>query len=249
MTFLNRDFYTTQDVFSFINSSILKLINQNTAITSSKEYLLFYYIKENFSANFYSLYNTDIDLDCLGFTLIQRNTRHSIESFLDLINLSNDLDYLSVLEYCANPKRPYHSKYHSIIKGKLCNIPKKSQIATQMYNVSLPKNLLTLSANSNKYVHPNVFIDIINGNELEKKMSLLQDLLNINLEILIRAYICILNKFNNGIQPCLYCPNCTFFPPKPCNSCFLSEKNKFQNLINNGLITYNYPVQSYYPIG
>ena len=70
----------------------LVLLNNQT-IVAAKEYWLYYYIKEDFVANFYALYNTDIDLDCFGFTVVQRNTRHAIEAYLDLVNLVEDPEY------------------------------------------------------------------------------------------------------------------------------------------------------------
>lgn len=99
MQFLNRDFYNNNNILGYIDSSMQALINMNTTILTTKEYMLFFYIKEDFTANYFSLYTTDIDLECLGFSVLQRNTRHSIEAFLDLVNLSNDQDYLSVMEF------------------------------------------------------------------------------------------------------------------------------------------------------
>ena len=67
MLFLNRDFYSPNDIFSFINASVQILLNQNPSILATNEYKLFFYIKEDFSANFFALYSTDIDMECLGF--------------------------------------------------------------------------------------------------------------------------------------------------------------------------------------
>ena len=144
MQFLNRDFYNNNNILGYIDSSMQALINMNTTLLTTKEYMLFFYIKEDFTANYSSLYTTDIDLECLGFSVLQRNTRHSIEAFLDLVNLCNDPDYLSVMEHCADRNKQYNAKYHSILKGS-CNIPKKYKIATQMYNANIPRDLLTIS--------------------------------------------------------------------------------------------------------
>lgn len=247
MQFLNRDFYNNNNILDYINSSMQALINMNTTILGTKEYMLFFYIKEDFSANYFSLYNADIDLECLGFSVLQRNTRHSIEAFLDLINLGNDSDYLTVMEYCNNWNNRYNSKYHSILKGS-CNIPKKYRIATQMYNESIPEDLLTISSKTNRYTHPNVFVDILNYNDYDKKLEILRSLLNANLYTLTTSYKLMLKIFNNNITPVLTCPTCPFFNPylKNCKQCFINEETRFQNLIKNALITYTNPFQNPY---
>lgn len=247
MQFLNRDFYNTNNILGYINSSMQTLINMNTTILGTKEYMLFFYIKEDFSANYFSLYNTDIDLDCLGFSVLQRNTRHSIEAFLDLINLSNDSDYLTVMEHCADKNKQYNPKYHSILKG-LCNIPKKYKIATQMYNESIPRNLLVISSKTNSYTHPNVFVDILNYNDYNKKLEILRNLLSANLYTLTAAYKLMLKIFNNDMTPSLTCPTCPFLNSylKNCKQCFVNEKTRFKNLIKNAIITYTNPFQNSY---
>ncbi|MCM1561757.1 MAG: hypothetical protein NC123_19820 [Butyrivibrio sp.] len=247
MQFLNRDFYNNSNILGYITSSMQVLINMNPAILGTKEYMLFFYIKEDFTANFFSLYNTDIDLDCLGFSVLQRNTRHSIESFLDLVNLSNDPDYLTVMEFCNDRNKQYDPKYHNILKDS-CNIPKKYKIATQMYNENIPRNLLTISSKTNRYTHPNVFVDVLNYNDYDKKLEILRDLLNINLYTLTSAYQLMLKIFNNNATPVLTCITCPFLNPylKNCKQCFLNEEAKFQNLIKNALVTYTNPFQNPY---
>lgn len=247
MQFLNRDFYNNNNILGYIDSSMQALINMNTTLLTTKEYMLFFYIKEDFTANYFSLYTTDIDLECLGFSVLQRNTRHSIEAFLDLVNLCNDPDYLSVMEHCADRNKQYNAKYHSILKGS-CNIPKKYKIATQMYNTNIPRDLLTISSKTNSYTHPNTFVNILNYNEYDKKLEILRDLLSANLYTLTTAYKLILKKFNNNMTPVLTCSTCPFPNPllKNCNQCFLNEEARFQNLIKNALITYTNPFQNSY---
>ena len=247
MQFLNRDFYNNNNILGYINSSMQTLINMNSTILGTKEYMLFFYIKEDFSANYFSLYNADIDLECLGFSVLQRNTRHSIEAFLDLVNLSNDPDYLTVMEHCNNRNNQYDPKYNSILHGS-CNIPKKYKIATQMYNESIPIDLLTISSKTNKYTHPNVFISILNYNDYDKKLDILRNLLNANLYTLSAAYKLMLKIFNNNMTPVLTCPTCPFPSPylKNCEQCFINEEARCQNLIKNALITYTNPFQNPY---
>lgn len=248
MQFLNRDFYNNNNILGYIETSMQALINLNTTIQSTKEYMLFFYIKEDFTANYYSLYSVDIDSECLGFSVLQRNTRHSIEAFLDLVNLSNDSDYLSVMEHCDNRNKQYHSKYNSILNGQPCNIPNKYKIATKMYNEAIPRDLLAISSKTNRYTHPNVFVDILNYNDYDKKLNILRDLLKTNLYALTAAYKLMLKIFNNNMTPVLSCTTCPFLNPylKDCNQCFSKEEARFQNLIKNALITYTNPFQNSY---
>lgn len=247
MQFLNRDFYNYNNILGYIDSSMQALINMNTTIPGTKEYMLFFYIKEDFTANFFSLYNTDIDYECLGFSVLQRNTRHSIEAFLDLVNLSNDSDYLTVMEHCDDRNKQYSPKYHSILNG-LCNIPNKYKIATQMYNENIPRDLLDISKKTNRYTHPNVFVDILNYNDYDKKLEILRNLLNANLYTLTAAYRLMLKIFNNNMTPVLTCTTCPFLNSylKDCKQCFSNEEARFKNLIKNALITYTNPFQNPY---
>lgn len=245
MLFLNHDFFTPNDIVGFINASFQIIIQNNPSILASKEYRLYYYIRENFSSNFYSLYNTDIDMDCLGFSVIQRNTRHSIEAFLDLVNLCIDPDYISVLEYNAN-KGKYNSKYQPYIKGNFFDIPAKYETATKMYKRTLPKDLINTSSKTNKYTHPNVFIDILNSADYNKKAHILKKLLKTNLDIFTSSYQLLIEKFNNNIHPCLNCPNCNIYTFHRCDLCYDNECKKFQNLIDNGLFTYTSPTFNSY---
>ena len=104
MQFLNYDFYNSSNMLNYIYASIQVLINKDYRILETKEFFLFFYIRKDFEANLRTLYGYDIEEDILGFPVIQRNTRHAIEAFLDLVNLSRDIDYLSVMEYCAKKK-------------------------------------------------------------------------------------------------------------------------------------------------
>lgn len=241
MQVLNYAFYNPSNIFNYIYSSIQGLTNKDHRILSTKEYFLFFYIREDFKANLGALYNYDIELDCLGFSVIQRNTRHAIEAFLDLVNLSHDISYSSVMEYCAKKSEDYrchyyyHEKYHPILKGS-CNIYKKYKIATEMYGESIPQNLLDISSKTNSYTHPNVFINILAANDNNKKYEILRNLLNVCLYTLTSAYKILLKKFNNNIVPDLNCISCRFCYFKKCYQCFTDEVDKFQNLINNSLV-------------
>jgi len=242
MQFLNRDFYAPNNVLNYIDVSMQAVINRLPAILGTKEYLLYFYIREDFNANLCAMFNTNIDIECLGFSVLHRNTRHAIEAFLDLLNLSHDLDYLSVLEHCADRKKRYNSKYHSILQGK-CTIHKKYEIATQMYNENIPHELVDISSETNNYTHPNVFIELLTVNDYSKKSELLRSLLNASFYTLINAYVLLLQKFNNNTLPTLGC--CNAFP-RDCMQCFRNEQARFQNLINNSLTIYSIPFQNPY---
>lgn len=245
MLYLNKDFYSKRNVLSYIESSMGLVLLNNQSILASKEYWLYFYIKEDFVTNLYALQNTDIDFDCFGFSAVRRNTRHAIEAYFDLVNLVYDSDYLTVLKYCANNKERYDSKYHKYIHGKLCGVSVKYKIATQMYKQNLPIFLKQIALDSNNYSHPNVYVDIINANEYDKKASILRSLLNANLYVFTEAYKLMLQRFTNGIFPVLGCNMCNVYP-KNCEVCFEAEKARFQNLITNALFTYNNPIPTYY---
>ncbi len=117
-----------------------------------------------------------------------------------------------------------------------------------MYNENIPRDLLTISSKTNNYTHPNVFVDILNYNDYDKKLEILRNLLSANLYTLTSAYKLILKIFNNNMTPILTCPTCPFPNPyfKNCSQCFLNEEARFQNLIKNALITYTNPFQNPY---
>lgn len=240
MLYLNRDFYAPNNIVSFVDTSMQVLLTSNPTIISTKEYWLYYYIREDFWANLYSLYNTDIDLDCIGFSVIHRNTRHLIESFLDLVNLCNDPDYISVLEHNAKKGKSL-SKYKSYLQKGYFTILSKFKIATQMYHIDIPKSIMELSSKNNKYIHPNVFVSLLTYRDVNLKIGILKELLNTNLDLFLKSYDCLVKKFNGGTYPHLNCTNCSMYSNRQCSECFSNESVKFSNLINNGLITYTNP--------
>lgn len=48
MQFLNRDFYNNNNILGYINSSMQTLINMNSTILGTKEYMLFSISKKIF---------------------------------------------------------------------------------------------------------------------------------------------------------------------------------------------------------
>ena len=92
---------------------------------------------------------------------------------------------------------------------------------------------MTVASNSNRHVHPNVFIKMINMNECNKKADILRTLLNTNLLVLTESYKLIVQKFNKRTFPTLNCQNCVPFWARNCSVCFENERIRFQNLIDN----------------
>lgn len=48
MQFLNHDFYNNNNILGYINSSMQTLINMNSTILGTKEYMLFFTLKKIF---------------------------------------------------------------------------------------------------------------------------------------------------------------------------------------------------------
>lgn len=234
MLSVNNVLFDTRSIYNFIDASINILVNGIPNLRSTKEYWLFYYVKDDFFANLNSLCNANIDQDFLGFPLIRKNTRHAIESFLDLYNLCEDEEYMIVLEYCAKRhKNPGKYKNH-LFKGQF-SIQSKCKIA-QVHGGDF-QYLIDTSRDSNDYVHPNVFVDVIPLNEIDKKKEILSNLLNTNLYLLVTSYDLILKKYNNNEQPYLRCCTNNF-----CRSCYINAQNNFKFCINNQLIVDIYPM-------
>jgi hypothetical protein len=228
MLSVNNGLFDTRNIYNFVDASINILVNSIPTLTTTKEYWLFYYIKDDFFANWKSLYNANIDQDFLGFPLIKKNTRHAIESFLDLYNLCKDEEYIIVLEYCAK-KNNNAGKYSSHLFNGQFSIQSKCNIA-KTYGGDF-QYLLNISRDSNDYVHPNVFVDVILLNERDKKEEILTNLLNINFYLLVSSYELILNKYNNNNQPFLGCCMNNI-----CYQCYRNAQNAFKYCIDNQLL-------------
>lgn len=75
------------------------IISKQPDIVSSPIYWLLYYIFDNFSANVRYLMTSNVQLaGLMGFLPIQRNVRNSIESYLNILLLINDPEFISVIE-------------------------------------------------------------------------------------------------------------------------------------------------------
>lgn len=235
MLCVNKYLYNYNSIYNFINNSVNLMINDNPNLTSKKEYWLFYFIKEDFYSSLYSIYNVDIDMDFFGFSLIKKNTRHAVEAFLDLYNLCMDPEYLVVLEYCSK-KRDESGKYKKYLYKGQFSIQSKCNIA-KVYGEDF-QELVNLASECSEYVHPNVFIDVIQVNEKVKKKQILAKLLKTNIFLFTKAYELILKKFNCGKQYYMGC--CMIYD---CTCCYQKLFNEFMYYINNQLLI----EQTYYP--
>lgn len=238
---INKDLYNNKNIYNFIDTSINILLNnpQYNNIRVTEEYFLFYYIKSDFFSNWMSLYNFDIDLDFLGFPLIQKNTRHAIEAFLDLFNLYKDKEgYMKVLKYYGANKKDCHlGKYKESLHNDGFTIQSKSNIAEKngMTKEDL-EDFINTATVANYYIHPNIFIKIINQDERDEKEKILKNLLNINLKLLDYSYMIIKAKFFNGVQPELACPFCPYYQCKNCENCYKDDLNLFLSIIDDYLL-------------
>lgn len=235
MLMINRNLYNSRNICNFIDASMSYLMKKDPSLRSTKEYWLFYYIKDDFLANFSSLYNADIDQDFLGFPFIRRNTRHAIESFLDLYNLCMDQDYIEVLKFCAKEQKSagkykqYIYSGHNSHTGQF-TIQSKCNIANEMYGANF-QELVNIAVESNSYVHPNVYMNTIPMEDRLKKQQILKELLHTNLNLFNQAYILMLKRFNQGEQPCL---SCCIYPN--CIQCYNNMYNEFYFCIEKQLL-------------
>lgn len=243
MMYLNKDFYSLE-LLQLIDSSMQSIYSKKQLQQGSAEYyehMLFGFIREDFVANFYSLNGWDIDFDAIGFSVIRRNTRHMIEAYFDLINLVADENYIDVMKFCSHEIDTYDGEYSTFRDDKTpgFTIKAKYHISKDKNGAQGLKNLYKLAVASNRYVHPNVFVEYLSFEEQEKKAKILKELLSSDFQVMEEAYRIILEIDSNGLQPTLLCQNCNYFPPRPCGNCVKMAFNRMKNLIENGLISYS----------
>lgn len=199
---VNKELYVNPyNIINFINFDISGMINSIANLRSSKEYLYFFYVKEDVVFNWYSICNSFIDdQNPIDFPIIKRNTRHAIESFFDLYNLLKDPDYYYVLNYNHNnPNLP--EKYKKFLYNGRFTIQSKYKIAIEKEQVDNLENFqdyFEMAKKCNSAVHPN-------PNVLTMTLLELQHILIINFKLLNNAYEVLLRKFN--WHPFFYCSN------------------------------------------
>lgn len=245
------------NVYNFIDASINTVLMNNPSclnIAADKKYWLFYFIKDNYRANMEYLNNLDIDNDSFGYIPIWRNTRNSIEAFYDLVNLSENEDYLYVLKYChanGEEKKELKSKikkdYMEYMYRYTFTILSKKKISVELFGFNESTLLNSIATKSNDYVHPSVFVDVIPMNDLNKKEEILRNLLKANIYMLKQSYYIFNKVFNQNYQVPLTCMNCNVFP-KNCGECYRLTCLNFDQLMdsylfvdmNQNLFPYNF---------
>lgn len=230
MLVVNRNLYG-RSIYNFIDASVGRLIEKTPGLRSTKEYWLFYYIKDDFLSNFSSLYNADIDQDFLGFPLIRRNTRHAIEAFLDLYNLCMDQGYMEVLKYCSGEQKNVE-RYKDYLHNGQFTIQSKCNIAKDEYGMNF-QELVDIAKESNSYIHPNVFMNTISVEERAKKQEILKNLLTLNLKLFDKAYGLLFERFEKDGWPFLHLGCCNYLN---CRQCHQNAYDSFYYCIQKQLL-------------
>lgn len=242
MLLVNPMLYENNSIEQFINASVNCMIRDIPRLNEKKEYWLFYFIKEDFRMNLWSLYQTDIDVDFFGFPMIRKNTRHAIEAFLDLYNLCSEQEYMEILKYCAKQKSDIQ-KYRKYLYREQFTIISKYNIAKEMYDKDF-SFLIEVSKKSNKYVHPNVFIDIIPVEQREEKLKILHELVLTNIYLLNEAYLLLIKQFNSNEHPCIGCM--PYGCNRNCSWCYQCALDKFNRVVNSKLLVEMNPQTNYW---
>lgn len=242
MLVLNQDFFNPRNIIQFIEASTNVLTYNNREVVAQKEYWLYYYIKEDVTSNLYSLQGRDINLDIFGFSSIKRTTRHAIEAYLDMFNLCSAPEYIEVMKYCSHKESRVTGNYWKYRYNNQYTIQSKARIAKEIHGADF-QWLFNISKESNSYVHPDVFVDVIGQDEVARKEAILRELLQVNFNMLTGAYSLLMRKFNNGQQPCLNCMGC---PTRNCLSCYKGAASNFQQLLNWQLFSEVAPQQPFF---
>lgn len=167
------------------------LYNEGLNFFETPHYRLYSLITENVKMDLNSLISLNVDYDVFGFLAIRRNLRNSIEAHYDLFNLTNDGQYLSLLK-CRSRNVAKEEKYciqlgeYSKYREGKFTIKEKAEIAKK-YGLDDKKYefLKSISTESNSYIHPDIFIPIMN---IEKKNSCLKKLLYIDCLLLAESF-------------------------------------------------------------
>lgn len=239
MYILNSGLYKHPNIYDFVDASVNVLLSRCPGLKFQKEYWLFYYIKEDFLANWMSLSGYNVEMDIFGFGYIKRNTRHIIEAFLDLSNLSSDSDYIEVLKYCDKKTDCNIERFKDYRCNGQFTIQSKINIAKR-YGKDFQK-FIGITNECNRYVHPNVFIDLSAISNIDVKRDILENLLQVNLYVYDAAFKILLNKYNGGQYVALSCAGCSYYNCAKCHDDIYKNMNE---IIDKQLLSY-VPPQGY----
>lgn len=217
-------------LFAYTDAIINTILNTCSGLNATKEYWLYYFIKEDYRANILSLQGMNIDADIFGFPIIKKNLRHMIETLIDLFNLVNDEGYIEVMKHCAHERNTVeNTKYSRYLYNHSFTIKSKMKIAEEINSYSF-NQYYDIVKEGNKYVHPNVFIDV--ASKQVNHVSDLQKLLLINLEIFLMGFELFRDKYWSSVRlNCFECPNLN-----NCSLCYEKEKSVVRDIILNRLV-------------
>ena len=201
-TIINRMITINNDIGKY---SVKELINilikfSEGEILKTTEYALLYIIRENFEINIEIFYKTIIEYDSLKFSLPKRNTRVSIEAFLDLFNITKDFRYINVMKKFNRitlSEQEYidFKEYLSAnkLKPDYVSIETKFRLARQNgLDYESIKDLKKVYDKYNGFSHANIFCIFENINYDND----LKDLIALNLKLVFEALNIVINHYN-----------------------------------------------------
>lgn len=234
-TIINPELFTAANgIVSFLDASTEQMIYENPSMADDVAYLLYTFVRDDFLYNVLSLSTVQVENDIEGFAPVQRNTRHAVESFFDLVNYGNDEAYYNVMEYCNRNKNVDIRKYIRDLYNDNFTLLSKYQIA--MRSAFRDKENFKLyyefAIDSNAFAHPNVRMGFLGRGEVERKRSILTQLLEINLNLISQAFDVLLLMFHRGYPARLGCYPCKN-RRQDCYHCFEEEKRQFAWLLHH----------------
>lgn len=207
MSFISREIiYKIKMLDQRIQIEINELIEYTKGeLVRDDKYKLFYMIQENFKMNLYSFESTILENDYFGFMTAKRNTRSSIETYLDLYNWIKDSRYIEVMRYNSKDEEELKNnseeeidlnndnfiklideyrigRYQNVLKYRIDMADKRRISMILGQGEYALKKFKSLTAEYNKYVHPNIFIGS------NKSEGSLKELIIVNIEIYASSY-------------------------------------------------------------
>lgn len=217
MKYIDQDFLyqelqlTGNGYLPLIEWSVSEIVKVNNSLSicvnSMPEFWLFSYIKNNFRSTLSQFCNFyDIESDVLGFPIVQRELRHSIEAYLDLYNYVHYENYKQVLLYCSNSNK---GKRHEIELSNYGRFLYNNEFTIRSkYNISGldKKELLDWAKGANSYTHPDVYLDLSKINR--NKEELLRNLMATNVYLTSESYELFLKGISNMGADIRLCDGC-----------------------------------------
>lgn len=184
------------------------LMCQNINLFFTNEFKSFYYIKENVKADMQYFSNLILEEDSMGFIPVKRNIRISSEAILDLYNMVNVENYITVLQYMEDR---YNDKYSEefkeyCYKGDFTLISKLNIAKANNFGDRLDFLKDGFLKHSNKYIHASIFIQP-NNLDFILKLNDAKRLLLIEIDLYKKAVECLCEKYKFNFSGYVYqCP-------------------------------------------